>query len=126
MGVVGNCIAQFIENDKIIEMRRIDPINQNVNEKLLKGNCVNGCAIMFRRSVLDKIELPPNESGFASDYDLWLRISEHGKIVRVGDIVVKYRSFSDSTRHKTSKDKKGKIEKINFVVENAKKRRGLK
>jgi len=116
-GVVGN----YMQGGT----RRLQPIDQNVSETLLHRNCVNGCAIIFRRSVVDNIQLPPDASGFASDYDLWLRISEKGKIIRVRDVVVNYRSFSDSTRHKTAKDMDYRNAKIKFVVDSAKRRRGM-
>jgi|GEM_PF-3630705 len=66
------------------------------------GNCVSGCAVMWRSGALDReADLPINISGFCSDYDLWVRLSEAGQIGRISDIVVDYRAKKDSTRFKT-------------------------
>lgn len=96
-----------------------------VYDALLLGNCVHGDAIMFRRTVLDKIELPTNETGFAGDYDMWLKISEVGMIGKVDNVVVLYRTHSDSTRTTTNTDVDYRTERIEFVIDSAKRRRGM-
>ncbi len=97
----------------------------SANKELIAKNTVHACACMFRSSVLKKIELPEDESGFAADYDLWLKVSEHGKIHRIPNIVLIYVNHKDATRNKTKDDKKYRAKCLNFVLGNAKKRRGL-
>ena len=99
--------------------------NGNANRELITRNTVNACACMFRTSVLKKIKLPEDEGGFAADYDLWLKISEHGLIHRIPNMVLIYRCHKDATRKITGPDKKYRAKCLNFVLGNAKKRRGL-
>lgn len=105
---------------KRVVQRKDDP-----NSMLIKKNTVHGCTTMFRTSVLDKIKLPEDETGFAADYDLWLKIAEHGKIHRIKNLVLIYRKHKDATRNITMPDKKYRAKCLNFVLGNAKKRRGL-
>lgn len=71
-------------------------------ELLSRGNFINGCAIMFRKSLFDRgMALPPNIVSFCADYDLWVRVSEFGPIGRVDHTVVDYYNHSDATRNKT-------------------------
>lgn len=76
-----------------------------IKEKLKEGNVVNGCCVMFRRSLLKKIELPPDEYGFVSDYGLWCELSAVADWGIIDDVVVEYRQVPDSTRNKTKKNK---------------------
>lgn len=94
-------------------------------DQLLYGNCINGNSIMFRRSVLKKIDLPPNDVGFAADYDLWVRISEVGKIERVNIVASLYRTHPKATRFETRKDMGKRKRILKHIVELAKERRTL-
>jgi len=119
IAVTGACVWSYGKKRRIVQ-RKDDP-----NKTLITKNTVHGCTTMFRTSVLEKIDLPEDETGFAADYDLWLKISEHGKIHRVKDIVLIYRKHKDATRIITMPDKKYRAKCLNFVLGNAKKRRGL-
>ena len=105
--------------------KRIVQYKDNPNKVLITKNTIHGCTTMFRTSVLKKIEPPEDECGFAADYDLWLKIGEHGKFHRVKDLVLIYRQHKDATRNITMPDKKYRKKCLKFVRSNARKRRGL-
>lgn len=66
-----------------------------------KGNFVNGCAVMWRNCEKVLGDLPPNYTGFCSDYDLWCTLIDLGEPLWVDHEIVRYREARDSTRHKT-------------------------
>jgi len=119
IAVIGSHVWTKGKKKRLVQ-RKDDP-----NATIIKKNTVHACATMFRTSVLKKIELPEDETGFAADYDLWLKISEHGKFHRIKDMVLIYRKHKDATRNVTGHDKKYRAKCLNFVLGNAKKRRGL-
>ena len=129
-GVVGSVRHQTYRGGKlVVDTPTIKSGTVNKN-KLMMSNFINGCACMFRVSALRKIDLPPDQTGMAADWDLWVRLSEVGKIHMIPWIVVKYRNFGNAMRcYKFKKDKmKTAIRKKcrQFVIDSAKKRRGKK
>lgn len=94
-------------------------------EALMERNVVNACAVMFRTSLLKKIQLPSDQAGFAADYDLWIRLSEVGKWGIAPVDVVRYRHVADSTRNKTRKDRQYRSRCLFFVHSEMRKRRGI-
>lgn len=79
------------------------PSNDATVNNLAEYGCfINGCAIMFRKSVFKKIGMPPHFAASAADFDLWLRVAHIGPIGYISNIVVDYRDHSDSTRKKTA------------------------
>ena len=91
-------------------------------DKLLKGDFINGCAIMFRKTGLDGITLPEDQCGSASDWDMWLKLSEIGNIYQIPDIILNYRDFGNATRHVTKNTVK-KSQSRQFVIQSAMRRR---
>lgn len=77
------------------------PNANSIETKMGLANYVNGCAVMWRRC--DKLLelLPPNYTGFCSDYDIWCTLIKLGKVIYPDVDVVKYRQADDSTRNKT-------------------------
>ena len=123
--VTGNCIHQVLTKDfKIISERKIIRKESiTIKQMLIAKNCVNACATMFRKSALDQIELPPDQTGFAADYDLWVKLSEIGPIIRIPDVIIKYRNFGNATRILTQKDQSYRQKCIQFVKSSARIRR---
>lgn len=99
MMVIGNAVYEY-ENNRT---HKWVPSKSDITERMSAGNYVNGCAVMWRRNsgLLD--DLPPNYTGFCSDYDFWCTIIRLGKVGFSDVDVVKYRLADDSTRHKTRK-----------------------
>jgi len=123
VAVVGNSIFEKHTENGITSTKVIVKESKPIRDALMDGNLINGCAIMFRRNVLSLIDLPPDECGFCGDWDMWLKISEVGKIERIPDIVVKYRRFKDATSNKTRGKKEYRKKHMDYVRNSAKKRR---
>lgn len=99
VAVVGQ--ANYIDESGTI--KPFLPHWNNAAEDLLnRGNFINGCAIMFRRTLLSLgMKFPPNITSFCADYDMWVRVSEFGKIGRLEKEIVNYYNHADATRKKT-------------------------
>jgi len=126
VAVVGNYIDQRFRNGKLRKESKVIRREKNIKDQLLHDNCVNAVGCMFRRSALAMIDMPPNDTGFASDYDLWMKLSELGPFDRIPDCVIKYRCFANATRFQTQKDMKYRKKCVNKVIYRAKKRRGIR
>ena len=72
-----------------------------IASKISEGNYINGCAVMWRRTAAILDDLPPNYTGFCSDYDLFATLSMTTQVVYPAVDVVRYREVPDSTRKST-------------------------
>lgn len=126
VAVVGNYIDQRFRKGKLRKETKVIRHEKSIKNQLLHDNCVNAVGCMFRRSALAKIDMPPNDTGFAADYDLWMKLSEVGRFERIPDCVIKYRCFSNATRFQTQKNMKYRTGCVDKVLFRAKKRRGIR
>ena len=62
-----------------------------VESELLYRNCVCHPAVMARTEALRKVGGYRKDAQFAEDYDLWLRISEVGRMANLPDVLLSYR-----------------------------------
>lgn len=99
MMVIGNAVYEY-ENGRT---HKWTPSKKDILENMSVGNYVNGCAVMWRKNEKLLGDLPPNYTGFCSDYDFWCTIIRLGGVDFIDVDVVKYRLADDSTRHKTRK-----------------------
>jgi len=130
VAVVGSAIYQTYRGGKLISQRKVIKTGKVDKSKLLIGNFINGCAIMFRKTALDQIELPTDKAGMAADYDMWIKLSEVGPIQMIPQIVVKYRDFGNAMRCYKDKKKDSKKttlrkESLKYIKHQARIRRGL-
>ena len=126
VAVVGNYIDQRFRNGKLRKESKVIRREANIRDELLRTNCVNAVGCMFRMDAWRKIDLPPDDTGFAADYDLWVKLSEVGEFDRIPDCIIKYRCFSNATRFKTQKDMRYRKRCVDKVIRRAKKRRGIR
>jgi len=130
VAVVGSVKSQTYSGGKLITDIKKIKTGKVDKSKLLVGNFINGCAIMFRKTALDQIELPVDKAGMAADYDMWIKLSEVGPIQMIPQIVVKYRDFGNAMRCYKDKKKDSKKaalrkESLKYIKHQARIRRGL-
>ena len=126
ISVVSNYIDQRFKDGVLRKESKVIRNEGSIKNELLKTNSVNAVGCMFRRNALRYIEMPPDDTGFASDYDLWIKLSEVGPFVRIPDCLIKYRAFANATRFKTQKDMDYRRACIARIIARAKRRRGLR
>ena len=98
VGVCGAAIYSVNNERQIIFIPSYEATVENFAQY---GCFINGCAVMFRKSIFKEIGMPPHFASSAADFDLWIRLAHLGKIGYISNIVVDYRDHSDSTRKKT-------------------------
>lgn len=94
---IGNAVYEKQHGDGVIWT----PNETNILTKMQDGNYVNGCAVMWRNTAEVRAILPPDYTGFCSDYDFWCSLLKLSPPKLVNHNIVKYRLATDSTRNKT-------------------------
>jgi glycosyltransferase involved in cell wall biosynthesis len=94
-----------------------------IHDKMLEMNIFIHTSVMFRKDTLNIVGWYDQGMVPAEDYDLFLRISEHGDLGIVREILTKYRHHPAQI----SKTNNGNLmkEKAAIALEKARKRRGL-
>jgi len=84
------------------------PTDDNeIKDFLIRGiNPIVHGAVMFRRDILKKVELPVYRFKFGQDFDLWLRISQFANFAIIPKQLYRYRRGESSISHKNTKIKK--------------------
>ena len=113
---IGVCGAAIYSTNDVKQMVFLPEYQPTVENLAMYGCFINGCAVMFRKSMLKSIGMPPHFAASAADFDMWLRAASIGKIGYIGNIVVDYRDHPDSTRKKTAipKGLKPKEYEVNY------------
>lgn len=74
--------------------------DEDLHVALLDRNPIVHSAVMFRRSIWEKVGGYDETLVRMQDYDLWLRIAREGSLVKVPGVVVKYRVHGRQTSNK--------------------------
>jgi len=88
---VGSDVYLIDENNKRLRRRRAPVGWQKIHEILQTRNCMCHPSAMIRRSALKQIGGYRDKFRNSLDYDLWLRISEIGKIENITQDLLLYR-----------------------------------
>lgn len=96
---------------------------EEIEELLLTGHCpISNPSAMMRRSALERIGGYDTSFVTAGDYDLWLRMSEHGPLANVRDCLIRYRLIQTSLSEAKGRNQR---EGARRACEAAWKRRGI-
>jgi len=91
--------AQIIEEDTLSQRTLSHPTdNGEIQIKLLFYNCFVHSSVMIRKAALDQSGLYPEDPNKfpPEDYDLWLRIAQHGEINNLQKVLLHYRELPHS------------------------------
>jgi len=95
------CIGNAVYVDNTGNETFWKPNQEKIMTSMAEGNYVNGCAVMWRRDNSLLHHLPPNYTGFCSDYDFFATLVNLGEVAFADVNVVQYKHAGDSTRNKT-------------------------
>lgn len=89
------------ENGVYLRTEAFPTLPESIASELLHRSCVSHPAVMARTTTLRSVGGYRTGAQYAEDYDLWLRISEIGKIANLPDVLLSYRlhTVKISTRH---------------------------
>jgi GT2 family glycosyltransferase len=91
--------AQIIEEDTLSQRTLSHPTdNGEIQIKLLFYNCFVHSSVMIRKAALDQSGLYPEDPNKfpPEDYDLWLRIAQHGNVNNLQKVLLHYRELPHS------------------------------
>lgn len=82
-------VFKIIDSNTIISPPEI---HEDIKTELLKDSCIGHPTAMIRKSILDNnsIKYNPNYEP-AEDYDLWVRLSQLGKLYNIQEVLFLYR-----------------------------------
>ena len=97
---VGGAI-EMIDEHGHSKGRRGYPVGQvAATSGMLKGCTLAHPAVMMRKDAVQKAGGYRAAFKHAEDYDLWLRLIEHGPVDNLEDVMIKYRIHRESVTHK--------------------------
>lgn len=78
-------------------------ITDDYSERLLIGRfkCIPGPGAIFRTEIALSVGGRSNKYRFVSDYEFWLKLSQHGRFVRIPKHIAQWRNHQDSTSIKS-------------------------
>ncbi|WP_413306930.1 glycosyltransferase [Bacillus sp. 1P10SD] len=79
--------------------------NRNVSRKAIKKVIYSTCplthsSVMFSKKVFQKVGGYDQRFRIAYDYDLWLKLVEHGELEKIPQVLIDYRIYQSSLSHK--------------------------
>lgn len=86
IAVVGCRMREVDEAGRELRPRTV-PASGDVNDVLMSSNPIPNTAAMFRREAALAVGGYDPRYRWASDYDLWLRLAEHHRIVVISDVL---------------------------------------
>lgn len=97
VGAYASYTACYHINEKNIITRRSGvgyPTKSKFYKAMLQGNVINGCTVMLRKTVFDKVGIFNESLRCTQDYDLWCRILQHFDFHYLDVPLVSYRIHS--------------------------------
>jgi len=94
--LVGGGVIE-INKEGVEKKRYLNPLNdKNIRKEILSRNPFAHSSVMFKKSVVERIS-GYSDLQIGEDYDLWLRLGKEGKLLNLGDYLVKYRVHDKNT-----------------------------
>lgn len=91
VGVVGSSVDLIDSNGKVYGNKQYLFKKNDIQNQLLKRNIIIHPTVMFQKKLIDKYGGYDVDLNGAEDYDLWLRLAKHTKIINLPDKLLKYR-----------------------------------
>jgi len=96
VGLVGAYSCVINGKGKILYKSRVSERNEEISEKLMRGNIFAHGSVMFRRALIEKVGMYREEFKSSQDYDLWLRFKEVTEAANIPEFLYKWRLVPDS------------------------------
>lgn len=92
--VLGSCATLINERDRLLRPRRVPTGWERIRETLKTRNCLCHPTVLIRTEALRQVGGYRDKFQTSQDYDLWLRLSEIGKIENLPQSLLLYRRHS--------------------------------
>ena len=95
--LVGSPCDVITDKGEVIRKGEALPDQEQLYYNLLFANQFPHSSVMFRKEILEKVGGYREELDMGEDYDLFLRIMEHGKVHMLDETLIKWREHKAST-----------------------------
>lgn len=92
IGLLGSYAWNIDENGNTLSEFKVLTKNNEIKNELLKSNQFIHSAVMFKKECISKVGSYREEIRCASDYDLWIRISEYFDVANLDNFLCKWRT----------------------------------
>ncbi len=96
IGLVGTYSCVINEKGKILYKNRFPESNEEILEKLMRGNVFAHGSVIFRKALVRKVGAYRTEFKSCQDYDLWLRFVEVTEAANIPEFLYSWRLIPDS------------------------------
>lgn len=105
--LVGSRFYIMDESGQILAEEKLPLTNEEIQKRLLVGNCFGQGTVMFRRDCVEKLGFYNEQFKYAADYDLWLRMSEQYELCNLNEFLCKWRRHCKgiSQAHRAEQDR---------------------
>ena len=100
LGLLGTDYHIIDENGQILETNILPTTNDELNARLYEGNIFCHGSVIMRKEVVDKVGGYHEAFRVTQDFDLWLRLAEHGEIANLARTLYQFRFDSNSVSRK--------------------------
>ncbi len=94
--IVGSSMSVMNKDSKILHEHRVLLNDPELRQELLVRSPFAHGSVMFRKSAFEKAGQYNKDYWPAEDYELWLRMSLHGKLANLDDCLYIYREHAES------------------------------
>jgi hypothetical protein len=99
--LVGSAVTLVDERGRPFSTTRYPTDPEEIRHELLVRNCFAHPTVVFRRAAFESAGMYRNTFPHAEDYDLWLRLSDQGRLRNLSEPLVRYRIHAGQvTLHK--------------------------
>jgi hypothetical protein len=100
LGLLGTDYHIIDENGQILETNILPVTNDELNTRLLEGNIFCHGSVIMKKEMVDKVGGYHEGFRVTQDFDLWLRLAEHGEIANLARPLYQFRFDSNSVSRK--------------------------
>ena len=99
---VGSAVDVIDPAGRRLKTMRLPPAHDDIVQELLAGNggAMIHPAVMFRASAIAAVSgYDPAFAGYGEDWDIFLRLSAHGQLANLAEVLLQYRMHPQSYNH---------------------------
>lgn len=120
---VGTCVLMIDPDGWPVMPANLKMSHEEIDEAHMAGHgAFPHSGSMFRRDLVQSIGGYRQETQYAEDIDLWLRLAEVGKLANISEVLLKYRLHPKSIGHSR---RVKQLQALNIAVTDAYRRRRL-
>lgn len=101
--LLGTAYERIDRQGRVLETVRPPTANESLQKRLERGNIFCHGSVMMRRELVEKVGGYNEYFKVTQDYDLWLRLAEHGELANLPQVLYQFR-FDEAS---VSRQKRG-------------------